>query len=558
MTTRIKYKGRRSNTNGKLIDEVIEIKDDKFTKYQNQRKKKEPIEYSSEATTTPNKIQKNKSKVDDDVEITEIEISVPSKKKTPANRSISKNSKRGDNKLMASGNDIKVRKINKGDSFTLEESDIDENDNNRKKSTSKVKDRKSSNRRNVSPHDNKKYPKKYPKGSKDNIIEFELSSDESDNEAPKPQAQRKKKSSGTRSCIKATKSTKKVNIEEEPKSRSTIKLAKQKQKMPELLGKKRKMEGGDRSQSKSPYKKCDKTPKRYPPQNKNSDSRRNSKTPKRYSSKRNDMMDIDNSIPNQKNAVTPQLAVIDKLIEEFGLEKVLESLSKKKLNHRNKLDSLLQGLKDSFTDNGINFLLFKILFSYFKDRCDNLEKLVQGKNRSISANKSPGTKSLCKQTKSQRSVVKTPIKKDKTNNVNVVDPNKVYKEEQPPILISEEKAKKQPEKSNTEDNKNSTCIGSHYHKDKDGKIFKYQVGSLDGKGNATFKCYDDNCSGEGLYTIDTKKFKVTKEHNVAHEKHDYIMNIEKTCDKIYKDLMNSKKNDAQVVKENGQRAVKIY
>ena len=39
--------------------------------------------------------------------------------------------------------------------------------------------------------------------------------------------------------------------------------------------------------------------------------------------------------------------------------------------------------------------------------------------------------------------------------------------------------------------KKVTSIGSHYNKSEEGEIFKYQISSLDGKGKAIFKCYDD-------------------------------------------------------------------
>ena len=101
-------------------------------------------------------------------------------------------------------------------------------------------------------------------------------------------------------------------------------------------------------------------------------------------------------------------------------------------------------------------------------------------------------------------------------------------------------------------------IGSHYNKNEEGHIFKYQVASLDGKGNAIFKCYDDKCCGMGIYELETRKFKVTKKHNVKHAEHEYIINYDKDGEEIFKQLKEKNKSDAQVFKENGERIVKYY
>ena len=106
--------------------------------------------------------------------------------------------------------------------------------------------------------------------------------------------------------------------------------------------------------------------------------------------------------------------------------------------------------------------------------------------------------------------------------------------------------------------KKTTSIGSHYHKDEEGAIYKYQVANLDGKGNAIFKCYDDNCTGMGLYELETTKFSVTKKHNLKHEEHEYIINYDKDGDNVFKELIEKEKSNAQVFKENGERIVKYY
>ena len=101
-------------------------------------------------------------------------------------------------------------------------------------------------------------------------------------------------------------------------------------------------------------------------------------------------------------------------------------------------------------------------------------------------------------------------------------------------------------------------IGSHYHKDEDGLIYKYQVYKLDGQGNAIFKCYDDKCSSEGMYDLDSRKFSVTVKHNLKYNEHDYVINSDKNEDNVFKEMINLNKKEAQVYKEGNERTVKLY
>ena len=81
---------------------------------------------------------------------------------------------------------------------------------------------------------------------------------------------------------------------------------------------------------------------------------------------------------------------------------------------------------------------------------------------------------------------------------------------------------------------------------------------LDGQGNALFKCYDDKCSSEGMYDIDSRKFSVIMKHSLKYEEHDYIIGNENNEDNVCKEMYNLKKNDAQVYKEGNERSVKLY
>ena len=272
--------------------------------------------------------------------------------------------------------------------------------------------------------------------------------------------------------------------------------------------------------------------------------------------------DIDED-SSDKNYATPELAVLGQLVDEYGFEKILDSLCKLKLNQKNKLESCLQGLKDSCTDNKINFILFKTLFSYFEKKINEKIQASQEQKISTSPKKSPLQKTI-----------------NENNNIEDVLPSNKNKRILP-ININEEnekKCKKIEEKINTEEkprdkgitnpppnnsnegmksnDRKMISVGSHYHKNEEGKIFRYQITNLDGKGNAIFKCYDDKCTGTGIYELETMKFTVVKDHNLKHSEHEYI--VDKDGDEVFNKLMEKGKFNAQVFKENGKKNIQIY
>ena len=471
----------------------------------------------------------------------------------------------------------------------------------KRQSTSKTPKKKVSNKikefTNAQEKKNKKNEKKNNKKN-DEVIQCELSS-ESENEKKKEVNSRpnKKKNdknqkieknhkispdnnynSGYFSSRKASQKKKIINEIKEVKSRSTIKLSlkddSMKSKVDNLLGRKRK--------SDSLNKKADKSESNIGNQNLKNPSqikagKQKAKTPLKYNQKKNHKnnnitvikMDIDEK-DGEKTYYTPELAVLDQLITEYGFERVLESLCKSKLNQKKKLDSCLQGLKNSCSNDRLTFLLIKMLFSYFDEKFD-----VPNKKRSISAIKHNNIKNeveLSNKSKIIKNIYEysvmdhyddgNPIEvneekinelKDKIKNKNncVDNNNNNNSKEDKNDKIDEKKGEKKSVKK-------MMSIGSHYNKADDGNVYKYQVASLDGKGNAIFKCYDDKCNGTGIYNLETRKFSVTKIHNLPHAEHDYIKSSDKDGDNVFKDIIDKEKNDAQVFKENGERIVKIY
>ena len=126
--------------------------------------------------------------------------------------------------------------------------------------------------------------------------------------------------------------------------------------------------------------------------------------------------------------------------------------------------------------------------------------------------------------------------------------------------LSKKSKSENPRSAKIEESKSSEkkkSIGSHYHKDKEGNIYKYQVCNLDGKGNVIFKCYDDKCFAIGIYEINSMKFSVAKTHNLKNEQHDYI--ISKNDDEnIFKQLSKDNNTNVQLFKEDGEKVIKYY
>ena len=280
----------------------------------------------------------------------------------------------------------------------------------------------------------------------------------------------------------------------------------------------------------------------------------------------------------------PELEALNQLVNYYSLDKVIDALCKPKLEIKNKLDSNLQILIDSSSKEKLPFFLIKILYVYFetkiKDNKENKEAIIKRSSSANIINNSLNNNSE-KASKLVISGLNSHIN-GKNNNDNFKGMNingkglviEKYDEKisgendslSPKIGIhynfqenSNKNINKKSVKKETKiEEKKERCIGSHYNRTKDGKIYKYQVYSLDEKGNATFKCFDDKCCSIGNYNLDTQKFFVNQKHNLKYENHDYIINLDNNRDNVFIDLLKYNKFNAQVFKENGVRNVIIY
>ena len=646
MSTKIQMKKRQNLSNQKNTNnegEIIEIEDiPSPKKTKNSSKKKDIIENSSSEATTPyKKKQNNKKKNNDIIEIMDIDIAEPDslhiQKKSYApllrqkksmsilssNDKIKKNDKMSLKSVTIVNSEksplITRKKHPKIASITLNESD-EENENLNdleinidEPNKIDTPDKKESNKIQDSGNDQDIKIKKLSKNEKQNekdeeTISCELSSSENENEKNKDNISRKqiqkknkrntrttalaeflsnKLNSGYLSSRKIPKKKKKENERNELKSKSTIKVSRKnseiKEKINNLLGRKRKANNNNNQKSKTPIKNPnDSEIVNNKPISQIKSSKLKSRTPFRNGQKKifkiHNCPEIENTQKNcQSNYSIPELAVLNQLIGEYGFEKVLHSLCKSQLEQNNKLDSCLQGLKDSCGDQGkLPILLIRAIFYYFDsvyEKKKNSKKKISNSVKKVNIKKNDKPKSeifpsktSINEPKPLFSVIENADRNvsSSTETKNVKE--EIKKEKNIKRITNVEKCKNKNNNNNKtpikddkkKGEKKTMSIGSHYNKTKDGKIYKYQVCRLDGKGNAIFKCYDDKCAGMGIYELESKKFLVTKEHNLNHSDHEYIINYDKDADNAFKDLIEMDKSDAQVFKENGERTVKIY
>ena len=626
MSTKFQAKPKQINPKkqNQEENEIIEIKEAPISKQvKASQKNKENTENSSSEATTPNKKRQYKKKKDTElIEIMDIEIPdgefsfgkkkssapPPKQNKTP-NKEIENEKPKKKGKLsiksvtkIASKDKSPLnrrKKEGKVASITLEESDkeceieeIKESKDgcSKRKNTSKTPHKKITHKESDKSQDNrnKKVEKKKKKNEKEEeIIQCELLSEESQNKDFKEKFKKKRKNkknlknSGYLTSRKMSlNSLKSMDENENTKSKSTIKTSKRdeamKEKMNNFLGRKRKADNKNQK-SKTPNQKNNKNKNlKEKASEKNKEGKVKSKTPDQKEQKKNDKntklnipkMEIDDQ--NSKE-ITPELAILNQIANEYGLGKVIDTICKPKLNQKNKLDLCIQGLKDSCAKEKLPFLLIKMLYSYFDSKYDDNRNITK---RSTSAKKTNIMKNLKEKLKLENSAKSSDngqkSKSDTPKMENTERGNSILKADEEIQEIQEEKYKenKSQEKSKS-NNKNSPfkeekykekrimSIGSHYNKT-NGEIFKYQVSNLDGKGNAIFKCYDEKCNGMGIYELDSKKFSIIKKHNLKHAEHDYIRNLDKDSDSVFKNLAINDKCDAQVFKENGERTVNIY
>ena len=616
-------------------DEVIEINDASLKqsiKLDKLKMKSENIENnSSEDTTNTNKRKNNKKKKanEDLIEIMDVEApeDVTDEKKNPRQKKTAK-----DKETKKDNKDNKDKKKQKGKSCgkilckeksTLNKKkktkteahiNLDEESESeiqvmtevkvgtlrpRNKSKAPIK-KSANNKRNTSLNKTSiKVVKKKKKKEKE-VQQIELSENdesikekekEKEKEAKKPKDKKKKNNIGLDSSSCSNKKKKMPENSPIKDTKSIIKKRKnEERKEKTFLGKKRK---ADKSLEKfvTPKKKSVNSEKQT---KKNSTEGQKHKIPSitenderpKTPFKNNKILDLSNLKlgKNEKNEkkenISQKIDIFDKLVAKYGIEEVLDSLFKPKLDQSNILDSSFKELKDICPNKLLNFVLCKNMFSYFNSRMKEIENIIQNQKRSVSETKSSHKDNSNKKDNiskeklpSKNSIKKSnsflPLKEKEKKKVLEDSLIQIEIEDIDNMAIDEKieekncsiKNKSEFWNVNAEEkkpDKKDTSIGSHYNKSAAGNIYKYQAYRLDGKGNAIFKCFDDKCNGMGTYNLETMKFEIIKEHNLKFSQHEFIANSDKDIDNVLKELALKNKSNAQVFKENGERNVKYY
>ena len=634
-------------------DEVITIYETSNNRSKIYQRRKDPLENTSSEATTPFKDRIKKKKINNN--LTEIHVVKETGKSMKNKRENSKTAKReitfkekGKNKSVdkITKNTLNNKKVKTIKSINLDEDDNDndiqeikftstntntnrvprknnEHHNSRNfalsKTASKTPDKsykgKSKKKINI-PKNNKKNNKKEKlpvnKNEKENeITQYELSSSEENDIKITQDKPNIDNNNNTNYIPKKTSKARKNPDINDIKSKTSIKELNSVNEDISLLNKKRKKERNVKSKTPNKLNKpkiniVNKIPfevKDSPVKIKSGKS--SSRTPvKNCTKKMKNILQAEsgsNADINYNNYVSPDLALLNHLISEYGFEKVLDSLCKPKLNKEDKLDICVQGLRESSTNEKLLLFLIRMLFSYFNNKDKDKDKDKKGKIAEEKPKAKPQEKEKEKDNKISLSFLKSTSPENTNSNNELIDPSEkliskspiktpnpsiINKQEInattsmiidentiPPIHLMDETPKKieklpekkkegkSPIKARNEEvkkEKKNMSIGSHYHKDEDGFIYKYQVYKLDGQGNALFKCYDDKCSSEGMYDIDSRKFSVIMKHSLKYEEHDYIIGNENNEDNVFKEMYNLKKNDAQVYKEGNERSVKLY
>ena len=225
-----------------------------------------------------------------------------------------------------------------------------------------------------------------------------------------------------------------------------------------------------------------------------------------------------NNIQNNNIYLSPDFCLFYFLVEEYGIENVIDSIyeSEKNKNSKNNIDICLQVIKHIYGENKLLAMVVQaVIFImknysnkiFLKNNFNGFINQVEDKNRNID------------------------IKNDISNKFEKIN-------------ISE-------------NNEKSISIISHYNRYKDKKIYKYRIGQLLGK-FVIFYCFDRKCESIGIYNLENKSFKLKKKHNLRHSQHDYIINYSKIQDNIMEEMIEKNYCDCQIFKEDQVMIVRYY
>lgn len=234
-----------------------------------------------------------------------------------------------------------------------------------------------------------------------------------------------------------------------------------------------------------------------------------------------------------------------KLVEKYGIDKVLTSLSNTENNFSEKeIDRIINKINDTCGKEKFINNIIKTYFFLLKDYMNNNPEI---KNALIEKNNNfDQQRILPKNTKIDNNQTMLDFQFN-INNIIEIPLNK------------EEMKEKEYDDNNTNNNKEyKLSLESHYKKNLDGNIYKYKILYLLGK-LAIFKCSDKDCNGDGIFDLETKKFQEQQKHSKKYTEHDFIIKRDLENEIIFKEMnINSKYVDAQILFEDNTKIVRFY
>ena len=244
---------------------------------------------------------------------------------------------------------------------------------------------------------------------------------------------------------------------------------------------------------------------------------------------------------NKKINIGLEFKLFYKLVDKYGIEKVLSSLcNKENFYSMNELDKVINKISDVCDKDKFISSIIKTYYILLKDY--------------MSINPEIRSALTDKKNFDQQRILNNDDSSFKNSpminfqfNINDIVEIPMNKEEEKEIL------------NFSKNNKNNLLgIESHYNKDSEGNIYKYKIVYLLGK-LAIFKCADKNCNGDAIFDLETKKFKVEQKHNKEYSEHEFVVNKDVDNDIAFKELSNNKKyNDAQILFEGNAKIVRLY
>ena len=180
-----------------------------------------------------------------------------------------------------------------------------------------------------------------------------------------------------------------------------------------------------------------------------------------------------NNIKNKNIYLCPELCLFYCLVEEYGIENVIDSIYdyEENKNQKKNLDLCIQVIKHIYGENKLIVMAVQAAILIMKTDLNEifLKKKIDG----------------------------------------LISQDKAEEDEYRKIDVNTHNSNKFENKNIIEKNENSISIISHYNRYKNKKIYKYRVGHLLGK-FVIFYCFDRKCESIGIFNLETKSFRLKK------------------------------------------------